>query len=321
VTAPYEDPFRGLVPFVHVAQSRSFRRAAEELGVTTAAVSKAVAKLEEDLGVRLLQRTSRSVSLTPEGATYLERARAALDAVRGGRDLVAQSRRSPRGEITVSIPVILGALVVSRLPSLARRHPSLRFTLRFTDRLARLADDAIDLAVRVGPLADSSLIARKVCPTRFVTVASPAYLGRHGAPERPDALADHETLRLVAPNGKARAWVFRAPGEAAPFEVETRGALLVDHGERLLDAALAGLGVTQVLDFMARDLVRDGRLVEVLRPWATDGPAVHAVSLPQRANSANVQALVQFLREAFAGDGAVEHAAATRADPPAHLGR
>src|SRR5690349_9149636 len=144
------DLFRYVVPFVMVAEEKSFRRAAARLGVSAAAVSKAVAALEEELGVSLLARTSRSVGPTPEGAIFLERCQAAVLAMQIGRDEIATAQRVAKGELRVSIPFVLGRRVVARLPTLLDRHPGLRIRLLLTDRRVRLLDEDIDVAVRIG---------------------------------------------------------------------------------------------------------------------------------------------------------------------------
>jgi DNA-binding transcriptional LysR family regulator len=284
------DLFAGVLPFVRTAEERSFGRAAASLGITTAAVSKAVRKLEEDLGVKLLDRSSRSVSLTPEGALFLDRCRQAVAGVLGAREAVAEARTEPQGELAVTLPFILAPFVVSDLPRLAAQHPRLAFRLHLTDRIARLADESYDVAIRIGELAPSGHVARLLRRTRWVTVAAPSYLRRHPAPERPADLAEHNCLRFVGPGGKPRDWWF-AGGAAA-----VRGNLLIDHGGHLLDAAIAGMGVCQVLDFMVQEPLRAGALVALLAGHAADGPDIHALS---RARTANVRVFLRFAGECF----------------------
>ena len=291
------DLFAGILPFVHVAQERSFRRAAERLGVSTAAVSKAVGKLEAELGVRLLERTSRQVALTPEGESFLERAREAVAQVHAARELVAHSQRAPRGPLTVTLPYILGPLVLPRLARLQARHPGLTLHVRMGDRLSRLVDERIDVALRMGELEDSSLVGPLLLRTRWITLASPTYLARHGTPAHPEALARHQCLKFVLPRGVVREWVFRGEPDGRARAVRTGGTLDVDHGPALLDLAGAGAGVCQVLDFMLDERVRDGRLVEVLKEHAAEGPPVHALCVPGRQSVPRVRALLQLLVE------------------------
>lgn len=288
------DPFSGIVQFVHVAEERSFRRAAERLGVTTAAVSKAVSKLETELGVALLERTSRSVALTDEGAAFLERCRDAVDAVRAGRELVAQARGTVAGRLRVTVSPILSRLLISELGRLLTRHPRLSLQISVTDRVARLVEEEIDVAIRMGELDDSSLVSRVLHTPRWTTVASPAYLARRGTPKTLDELARHERLVFLLPRGKPRAWAFTEGSLDAP------AAVLVDQGDLLVDGALAGLGVAQVLDFMVQTHVREGRLLEVLPELAVAGPTIHAVCSPRRRGIPRVRAFLDLLGDLFA---------------------
>jgi LysR family transcriptional regulator, regulator for bpeEF and oprC len=286
--------FSGVLPFVRVAEELSFRRAAERLGVSTAAVSKAVGKLEADLGVRLLQRTSRRVTLTREGTLFLERCRGAVAAVTGARELMSASRRQPQGRVTLSAPFILAPLLLPGLAELLARYALLSVRLEFSDRLANLAAGDADVAVRMGALESSSLRARLLRRTRWVTLASPAYLASHGVPARPADLANHACVRFVAPNGRPRHWSF-ASGLTLPIA----GRLDVDRGEFLIAAAEAGLGVCQVLDFMVGEGAQPQKLTEILKDFAAEGPRIHAVTLAGRAASSNVRAVVDVLAQSF----------------------
>jgi DNA-binding transcriptional LysR family regulator len=287
------DLFAGVLPFVRVAEQRSFGKAAASLGVTTAAVSKAVRKLEDELGVKLLGRSSRVVQLTREGEVFFRHCRQAVVDVHAAREAMEELRREPQGEIAVTLPFILAPLVVPRLSRLGAQHPRLGFRLHLSDRVARLSDEAYDVAIRMGDLESSTLVARKLRTPRWVTVASPAYLGRRGIPERPSDLAAHNCLRFLAPNGKPRAWSFRDES------VAVTGNFVVDHGTSLLVAAESGMGIAQVLDFMIGDAWRAGALVEVRADHAADGPGVHALTTAGRARSVNVRAFMRFLADAL----------------------
>lgn len=294
------DPFTGVLPFVHVAEARSFRRAAERLGVTAAAVSKSVAKLEDELGVRLLDRTTRRVEPTREGSIFLEHCREALGLVIGGRERVAEASAVAAGELTVALPHILGRRLIALLPSFTSRYPALRLRLRLSDRFSHLIEEHIDVAIRMGSLADSSMIARKLCTTRWVTVAAPAYLGRRGTPSRPDDLREHDCLAFHAPRGSTVDWSFRArPRSKEQTRLALEARIDIDQGELLVDAALAGLGVAQVLAYMAEGALREGRLVEVLGDYACPALPIHALCKPGQQNVAKVRALLDFLAEAM----------------------
>lgn len=293
------DLFDGIVPFVHAARARSFRVAAEQLGVTSAAISKAVKRLEAELGVRLLHRTTRKVSLSDEGARFLARCEDAMAQVLAGRDEAATAHTVARGELVVSASYVLGPTLVARLPRLLSRYPGLRLDLRLTDRRVRLVDERIDVALRVGPMPDSTLVARKLLEPRLVTVASPGYLARHGTPATPAALAEHACLRFRSPRGKGVGWVFLdAPG-GTPQAVEVPARVDVDQGTLLVDAALAGAGIAQVFDFMVDQALREGRLVEVLRDVRAPGPAIHGVVLPGQQGTPKVRAFLEFAAQAL----------------------
>lgn len=292
------DPFAGIVAFVQTARERSFRRAAENLGVTPAAISKAVQRLEDELGVQLFHRTTRRVSLSPEGELFLARCQEAVAQVHAGRELIAMARRDPAGELTVSLPFILGRMLVARLPRFLGRYPALTLHLRLSDRLSRLVDDGVDVAIRMGELGDSSLVARRLLHTRWATVASPAYLARHGTPTRTRDLAGHNCIKFRSPRGTPVEWFFTSGNEVE--RVKTTGNLDLDQGELLLEAAANGLGICQALHFMVEDYVRAGKLVEILREHAAPGPAIHALCLPGQRSSPRVRAFIDFLVDELA---------------------
>src|SRR6478609_6766506 len=234
------DLFSGVLPFVTAAEAQSFRVAARKLGLTPSAVSKAITRLEARLGLRLLNRTSRSVSLTEEGEAFLRGCQEAVMSVRTAEERVLQAHRAPRGRLTISLPLLLGKLVV--LPALKQfceRYPALSLHVSLTDRVLNLADENVDAVVRVGTLPDSRLSARKLRDVRWVTVAAPAYLEQRGIPRTPAELALHNCLKFVLPNGTVQEWEFGAGSAAVP----TPGSLFCDHGEGLIEAACAGLGV------------------------------------------------------------------------------
>lgn len=296
VDVPIErDLFRHVVPFVAIAEEQSFRRAAVRLGVTPAAVSKALATLEAELGVQLVARTSRSVALTPEGALFLERCRAAVVAVQVGRDEISGAQRVAQGELRLSVPFVLGRRVTAALPTLLERHPRLRVRVELTDRRARLVEEGIDVAVRIGPLErTSTLIARRLASPRWTIVASPAYLARHGTPASADELAQHAWARFVMPEGAPRDPVIEGP-DGSVRTVAVQGGVLVDQGELLVETALAGLGLAQVFDFMVDGHVREGRLVPVLPDRAPPGPELHALCAPRRKATPRVRACLDWL--------------------------
>ncbi|HSD87292.1 MAG TPA: substrate binding domain-containing protein, partial [Kofleriaceae bacterium] len=232
-----------------------------------------------------------------DGEVFLRQCRQAVLDVQGAREAVQGTRREPQGELAVTMPFILASFVVPRIARLVEQYPRLTFRIHLSDRVARLADEEIDVAIRMGELEPSSLVARLLRNTRWVTVASPGYLARKPAPARPADLAEHNCMRFLAPNGKPRDWSF-AEGERT-ITVPIAGNLVIDNGTSLLDAAEAGLGMCQVLDFMVEPALRNGVLTEVLAGHAAQGPKIHAVATPSRSRSAGVRAFMRFLADAF----------------------
>lgn len=276
--------FRGIVPFVAVAEEGSVRKAAVRLGVSAAAVSKAVAKLEAEVGLPLLARGGRRATLTREGEVFFGRCRPAVAAVEHARATLEEVRREPAGDLVLSVPFVATGLVAPVLATLRLRHARLRFRLHVTDEQARLAEEQVDVAVRIGTLADSSLVARRLRGTRLLTVASPSYLARRGEVKQIDDLDHHDCLGLIGPSGKPWPWVF-ASGMRPVTPV-----MITDHGPSLVDAALAGLGITQAFSFMVEPLVRAGRLVTLLGDEVGAGPDVFAICSPGRKATPRVRA-------------------------------
>lgn len=286
--------FRGVVPFVAVAQDKSFRAAASRLGVSAAAISKSVSALEAQLGTTLFLRGGRTVTLTREGEQLLAGAQAAIAALGGAREAMESSRRIPEGELVISAPFVLTTLLSAGAALLLARYPQLRLRVVVTDRLSRLKEEQVDIALRVGPLTDPSLIARRLRGTALVTVTAPSYLARRSAPRSVAELAQHDCLVLAAPDGKPRPWLLR--GQVLPVGAR----LLVDAAPMLVDALLAGLGIGQLFDFMAEPLVREGRLVQLLPETAAEGPPIHAVCAPGRRASPRIRAAFTAFADAFA---------------------
>jgi DNA-binding transcriptional LysR family regulator len=285
----------GVIPFVQVAELASFRKAAERLGVTPAAISKAIARLEEELGARLFYRTSRRVSLTEDGQLYYERCREAVAQLTLGRESLARRERAPRGVLTLTTSPILGALVIPALARFSARHPNVSLKLTLSDHTSHMADEGIDVAIRIGGLEDSSLVAKKLFATRWVTVAAPAYLARRGTPKRVEDLANHACLRFLRPRGTEQGFEM-LDDEGRARTVRVGGPLAVDQGEVLVAAAVMGMGLVQAPDFVVERHLADAVLVEVLRDRAPDGPAVHALTLPGR-RPARATAFLRFLGE------------------------
>jgi DNA-binding transcriptional LysR family regulator len=266
--------------FVAVASRRSFVQAARALGRSPQAVTRAVAALEERLGTRLLARTTRSVTLTADGERQLARARpllAELDALEAN----VEQRDAPlAGRLSLTAPVLFGQLhVLPVVRELLGQHPGLDVQLTLLDRVVSLAEEGIDVAVRLGPLPDSALRARLVGQVRPLLCASPGYLRRHGAPRTPAALVRHQCIAMSGTTPVADRWSFVRPGQR-PLTVAVRARLLVNGAAAAIDAALADLGIVRVLSYQVQGLLAAGRLREVLPSWSRAVFPVHLVQLP-----------------------------------------
>ncbi|MBS1120089.1 MAG: transcriptional regulator, LysR family [Deltaproteobacteria bacterium] len=287
------DLFVGVQPFVAVARTLSFRQAARQLGVTPAAVSKAVTRLEAGLGVTLFARTSRRVELTPEGAVFFDRCREAVAQLEAGRALVDQARTLPSGRVDISVPFLLGAVVVRALAPFADRYPLLDLRLHLTDRKVALVGEQIDVAIRIGTVEDASVVARHLGTPSWVTVAAPSYLARHGTPRSIEDVATHRCLMFATPSGRPAPWCFAT--ERGKQAIAVTGPLQIDQGERLVDAARAGIGIAQVFHFMVADDLAAGRLVAVLEAYGCAGEPVHLVTRPRATRSPRIRGVVELL--------------------------
>jgi len=281
-----------LLAFVHSVQAGSFSAAARILDTTPSAVSKRVAKLEDQLGIRLLQRTTRSLSLTTDGTAYYERVAQLLAELDEANDLV-MSRDKPRGKLTVSAPHDFGHLVLAQwIPKFLQQYPELQIDLRLTDRFIDLVEESIDVAIRMGTLNDSSLIRRYLGEIPYVVCASPDYLKAHDTPTMPEELLNHNCLRFIS-NGHPLPWRFLT-NETAP-EIPVSGNFDSDNGYVLRSAALAGLGIIYVLRFQVEADLRDKQLTLLFDNQLMPSRIVQAVFTHRRNLSPRVQTFLEFL--------------------------
>ena len=285
--------------FAAVSDARSFTQAARRLGVSSAQISKLVARLENRLNARLLNRTTRDVSLTDTGRAYLERARQLLEDFQSLESSVRE-QSGPRGLLRVSAPVSFGAAQLTpALLEFAAAYPEVSLDVSATDRMVNLVEEGFDVAVRIGQLTDSSLVARKLAAVRLVTCASPAYLGRAGAPQTLEELATHEAI--IDTNAADPAlWRFVVEGERR--EVRVRGRLRFSGAPACVAAARAGFGVTRTPAFAAAEDLRAGRLQALLCGFEPELIHVHAVYPHARHLAAKVRAFVDFLAKRYAGE-------------------
>lgn len=282
-----------VLAFVRVAETGSFARAAERMGLSKPVLSRRVARLEGQLGARLLTRTARGAQPTQVGQAYYERAAAILADLEAAQEVVAQAVTQIAGPIRLSAPLSFGiAYLAPALADFAMAHPAVELDIEFEDRQVDLVGGGYDLAVRIGRLADSALIARRIAPVRKHVIASPAYLAAHGRPARPADLAGHAIL--VYGNEQ---WRFRVGERWETIRVQAR--MRTNNGEMLRAAAVAGLGICMLPSFIAAPALEAGSVEVILRDFAVEEGALHAVMPPGRATTARVRALVDFLVERF----------------------
>ncbi|HYN46207.1 MAG TPA: LysR family transcriptional regulator [Allosphingosinicella sp.] len=282
-----------VLAFVRVVETGSFARAAERMGASKPALSRRVARLEGQLGARLLTRSARGAQPTAVGQAYYERASAILADLEAAQEVVAEAVTQIAGPIRLSAPLSFGiSYLAPALADFATLHPGVELDIEFEDRAVDLVGGGYDLAVRIGRLADSALIARRIAPVRKHVIASPAYLDAHGRPARPADLAGHAIL--VYGNEQ---WRFRAGERWETVRVTAR--MRANNGEMLRAAAVAGLGICMLPTFIAAPALEAGSLEVILRDFAVEEGALHAVMPPGRAATARVRALVDFLVERF----------------------
>ncbi|WP_242346356.1 LysR substrate-binding domain-containing protein [Anaeromyxobacter terrae] len=284
--------------FAAVAEARSFAAAARRLGRSPAAVTRAVAALEERVGARLLTRTTRSVALTDAGARSLEAARRALAWFEELEGVAAAGRQEPRGRLGVTASVVFGRLhVLPIVQAFLRDHPSANVELLLLDRVVSLVDEGLDVAVRLGRLPDSSLRALRAGEVRRAVYASPGYLRASGTPRTPQALASHACVACTAVTPVRDRWTFERDGRS--FVVPVSPRLVVNTAEAAIDAAVAGLGPTCVLSYMVDAHVRAGRLQRILGPYEPPAVPVQVVIPAGRFVTPLVRAFVDRAVEAL----------------------
>lgn len=289
--------FDTILAFVRVAECGSFSEAARRLGLSKSMISRQVSALEADLGVRLLHRTTRSLSPTEAGRAYLERCRRILDDLDEANLLVGSLQAVPRGTLRVSAPLSFGIGHLAQcLPGFLERCPEIRLEMGYTDRYVDLVEEGWDVSVRIGRLADSSLIIRRLAPVRLLAAASPDYIARRGMPQRPEDLAGHDCL---TGSGTGRRDWRLGDAEGNSVSVEVNGRFTADNGDALRIMAEAGMGIVLLPTFFLGDGIRAGRLVPL--PECFQGPeaALHAAYPHGRHLSPKVRAFVDYLAEIF----------------------
>lgn len=257
------DKLTGLLAFVKTADLGSFVAAGRALEVSASAIGKSVARLEQEVGVRLLQRSTRRMQLTAEGRLFHERCRRVLDDLEDAQAMLSRARQVPRGRLRVSAPIVGYHFLLPVIPDFVAHYPEVELDINFSDRTIDLIDEGVDVAIRSGELPDSRFVCRPLQPFRLLLCASPAYLVRHGTPAIIRDLERHVAVRFRHPNsGKLLDWPMLQPG--AGTDTYPRTVLACNNMEAVFGATLRGVGIACMPDFLAREALADGRLVSVL---------------------------------------------------------
>ena len=288
------DKLTGLLAFVKTADLGSFVAAGRALEVSASAVGKSVARLEHEVGVQLLQRSTRRMQLTAEGRLFHERCRRILDDLDDAHAMLSRSREAPRGRLRVSAPIVGHHFLLPLIPGFVARHPEVELDINFSDRAVDLIDDGIDVAIRSGELPDSRLVSRSLQRFQLLLCASPEYLARHGTPGSAGELAQHRAVRFRHPDtGKLLDWPL-APAPQGSHR-HPRTVLACNHMEAVVGATLRGLGIACMPDFLAADLLAAGRLCSVLADEMAPPGQFSAIWPASRHLSPKVRAFVDHL--------------------------
>jgi DNA-binding transcriptional LysR family regulator len=287
------DPLGALNAFMHAATNRSFTAAGRALGISSSAVGKAISRLEMRHGVRLFHRSTRSITLTPEGELFLNRCRAIFREIEAAESELAQSASAVHGTLRVSLPLI-GMLMTPVIAAFSAAHPEIRLDLDFTDRLVDVVDEGFDVVMRTGDLADSRLKARNLGNFSYVIVGAPEYFGQRGVPETPEELVNHACLYHRWPSsGKLQRWEFSRDG--VEIEFEPPASTIASTMEPLIGLAERGLGLMYTPIFTVRRQLSDGKLRSVLGPFLRSVGTLQILWPPSRHPSPKLRAFVDFM--------------------------
>ena len=291
------DRLKSMTIFVEVVNGEGFTAAAEKVGLSRAQVSKSVMQLEAHLGTRLLNRTTRRVSLTEIGRIYYERCIAILHDIDEVEGITSEQTTSPHGTLNLSAPTSFGILRLSEaIPQYIKLYPRVQISLKLADRFIDVVSEGLDLVLRIAELEDSSLIARKIAPCKRVFCASPDYLSQHGVPKVPQDLAIHHCL-IYSNELKPDNWVLHGPNGAESVKVD--GPVCADNGDILKTAAISGLGITLLPTFIVGPDLSAGRLQQVLSDYCPPEISIYAVFPSRRYLSAKVRTFVDFISGYF----------------------
>lgn len=284
--------------FVRVVELGSLSAAGRDMRLSAAVVSNRIARLEKDVGTRLLNRTTRHVSLTEEGSRYYDHCVVILNELEQAESAITSVNAEPRGPIKVTAPTVFGRLhVAPHVPRFLERHPQMQVRLHLTDALVDLVQERVDLAIRIAELTDSTSIVRTLAPNRRLIVASPDYLKKHPAPKEPEDLLDHNCLLLRFPGSKQFRWTVQGPD--GPVTLRVSGNMDSNSGEALRDWCIAGQGLALKSLWEIVDDLNDGRLVPVLTEFPPPSHAIYAMYPHSQHVPPRVRAFIDFLAETY----------------------
>ncbi|WP_334190354.1 LysR family transcriptional regulator [Noviherbaspirillum sp.] len=293
------DKLQAMEVFVQVVDAGSFTRAADQMQLPKATVSTLIRNLEMALSVKLLNRTTRHISVTTDGAAYYERCLSILADVRDAEDALSKTRASPSGRLRVDVATGLGRhLIIPALPQFFKRYPDIQLEIGCSDRPVDLIEEGVDCAVRGGALADSTLIARRVGSLHFITCAAPSYIALNGRPVHPRELLQHQCVNYFsAKTGKIFEWDFAMDGER--MQMRLPGRIALNDSDAYVAACLAGVGVAQLPIFVVCPYLQSGQLELLLEDWRVDPLPLHVVYPQNRHLSAKVRVFVEWIAELF----------------------
>ena len=298
------DKLNAMQLFVRVAETGSFTAVADQLDVARSVVTRQISALEKQLGIKLMTRSTRSLTLTTAGSAYLEKCRVILNMVDAAESSLWEEKTEPRGRIRLGLPLSFGLQrLMPALLEFAETHPHIELVMDFSDRRSKLIEEGIDVSIRITSRLEPGDIVRKLGESQLLTVASPDYLAQHGRPRHPRDLTHHACL-VYSQDFQSTTWRYGAPKNArkkeGPISVTVRPRLAANNGEALLQAAAQGLGLTRPPDFMAQPYLDNGSVVPVLSDFAPEPLGIYAVLPSNRYVPHRVSVLIHFLAQALA---------------------
>jgi LysR family transcriptional regulator for bpeEF and oprC len=300
------DKLQAMELFVRVVETGGITRAADSLHLPKATATTLLQKLEAALGVKLLNRTTRRVSVTPDGAAYYESCVAVLNQVRESEESLARQQATPRGRVRVDVPTLMARSVVTpALPQFFARYPDIELALSCSERRADLIEEGIDCAIWSGEIEDSTFVARRVGLLYFATCAAPSYIAAHGQPQHPDELKQHRCINRFSPHtGKTADWVFSK--NQTRIQTSLRGAIALEDENSYLAAAEAGLGIAQIPAFALKASMERGALELVLADWIAEPAPIYVVYPQHRRLAGKVRVFVEWVAEMLSEHDAIQ---------------